>query len=182
MEGHMILKKTTGIICFIFILLLTLSGVSFSYEEKSYVNGIPCGGASAELGVGEKCSDLKVFFEKWAQKAEQCDPEAQALLGLTYSKSSVSWDKAAKWFKKAAEQGYAPAQFELGVRYEYGEGVLQDFVLAHMWYNISASKGYSKARAALSELTQKMTPGSIAKAQDMARNWKPTTCMKDRKK
>jgi hypothetical protein len=178
----MTFKKTICIISLIYILLLAFSGVSFSFEEKSYVNGIPCGGASAELGVGEKCSELKLFFERWAQKAEQCDPEAQELLGLTFSKSSATWNEAVKWFKKAAEQGYAPAQFELGIRYEYGEGVLQDFVLAHMWYNISASKGYSKARSALSELTEKMTPESIGKAQDMARNWKPTTCINDKKK
>ncbi|MBW1703235.1 MAG: sel1 repeat family protein, partial [Deltaproteobacteria bacterium] len=172
-------KKIIGIIVVHYILLMHIAGVSFSFEKESYVNGIPCGGYAAELGVGQKCEELKAFFEKWAPKAEQCDPEAQELLGLTYSHSSATWHKAVEWFRKAAEQGYAPAQFELGVRYEYGEGVLQDFVFAHMWYNISASKGYSKARSALSELTQKMTPASIAKAQDMARDWKPKPCQSD---
>ncbi|MBW1719856.1 MAG: sel1 repeat family protein [Deltaproteobacteria bacterium] len=179
----MILKKTVGIIVFHYILLIHFIGASFSFEEKSYVNGIPCGGYAADcVGRGQECEELRAFFEKWTPKAERCDPEAQELLGLKYSRSSVTWHEAVKWFKKAAEQGYAPAQFELGVRYEYGEGVLQDFVFAHMWYNISASKGYGKARSFLSELTQKMTPVSIAKAQDMARDWKPTPCKSDSKK
>jgi TPR repeat protein len=175
----MILRKVVGIIVFYYILLIHFISVSFSFEEESYVNGIPCGGYLAELGVGQKCEELKSFFEEWAPKAEQCDPVAQGLLGLTYSHSSATWHEAVKWFKKAAEQGHAPAQFKLGVRYEYGEGVLQDFVIAHMWYNISGSRGYSKARSALSELAQKMTPVSIAKAQEMAREWKPKPCKRD---
>ncbi|MDL1959246.1 MAG: hypothetical protein LWX01_06035 [Deltaproteobacteria bacterium] len=33
--------------------------------------------------------------------------------------------EAVKWFRKAAEQGYADAQFFLGLMYAQGEGVLQ---------------------------------------------------------
>jgi uncharacterized protein len=34
--------------------------------------------------------------------------------------------KAAEWFKKAAAQGDADAQFNLGVMYNTGEGVSRD--------------------------------------------------------
>jgi len=51
-----------------------------------------------------------------------------------------------------------------------------------MWYNISASRGYSKAMSALSGLAEKMTPASIAKAQDMARDSKPIPCKNDSRK
>ena len=34
--------------------------------------------------------------------------------------------EAVKWYRKAAEQGLALAQFNLGVMYEKGKGVLQD--------------------------------------------------------
>ena len=37
-----------------------------------------------------------------------------------------------------AEQGHASAQGSLGGRYLSGRGVPQDFVLAHMWYNLGA--------------------------------------------
>ena len=38
-----------------------------------------------------------------------------------------------KWYQKAADQGYAKAQFNLGVMYAYGEGVLKDLSKAKYW-------------------------------------------------
>ena len=46
--------------------------------------------------------------------------------------------KAAEWFKKAAEQGNAGAQFNLGKMYEVGDGVEQDSVKAADWYKKAA--------------------------------------------
>jgi TPR repeat protein len=40
-----------------------------------------------------------------------------------------------------ANQGYAKAQSNLGTMYDNGQGVVQDYVRAHMWYNIAASRG-----------------------------------------
>ena len=34
----------------------------------------------------------------------------------------------------------AEAQYNLGIMYDRGEGVPQDFVQAHLWFNISASR------------------------------------------
>jgi hypothetical protein len=42
--------------------------------------------------------------------------------------------EAAKWYRKAAEQGQPDAQASLGMLYEYGEGVEQDYALAAEWY------------------------------------------------
>tara|TARA_B110000238_G_scaffold119590_1_gene129588 strand:+ start:726 stop:968 length:243 start_codon:yes stop_codon:yes gene_type:complete len=36
-------------------------------------------------------------------------------------------------WKPLAEQDQAPAQGNLGVMYEFGNGVFQDYVIAHMW-------------------------------------------------
>ena len=42
--------------------------------------------------------------------------------------------KADAWYRKAADQGFDYAQFDLGVAYEDGGlGVPQDYALAHMW-------------------------------------------------
>ncbi len=35
--------------------------------------------------------------------------------------------QAAKWYRKAAEQGHAYAQFNLGYMYRFGQGVPQDY-------------------------------------------------------
>ena len=41
--------------------------------------------------------------------------------------------EAIKWYRLAAEQGYADAQNYLGVAYDSGDGVEQDFVEAVKW-------------------------------------------------
>ena len=53
--------------------------------------------------------------------------------------------------------------------YEKGEGVLQNFVYAHMWSNLSVASGYSDAKSLRDKLANKMTPSQMEKAQDLAR-------------
>ena len=45
-----------------------------------------------------------------------------------------NYAEAVKWYRKAAEQGYAGAQFNLGCMYANGEGVLQSGAAAADWY------------------------------------------------
>ena len=42
--------------------------------------------------------------------------------------------EAVKWYRKAAEQGNASAQFNLGIKYANGEGVPEDDSEAVKWY------------------------------------------------
>ena len=80
----------------------------------------------------------------------------------------------------SAERGDATAQYNLAVMYDTGRGVLQDYVIAHKWYNLAASHyarweadiGASAARSR-DRLTTRMTPAQIADAQKMAREWEP---------
>ncbi|ULA64638.1 MAG: hypothetical protein LZF86_160038 [Nitrospira sp.] len=65
---------------------------------------------------------------------------------------------------------------KLGTMYELGEGVIQDYVQAHKWYNLAGANGetvYAPKRRDL--LAQRMTPAQIAAAQRLALEWKPTT-------
>ena len=77
-------------------------------------------------------------------------------------------------WKPLAEQGYAKAQSNLGVMYNNGKGVLQDYALAHMWFNLSGSNGHKKGMKNRGMVEKRMSPSQIEKAQEMARNWKPT--------
>ena len=54
--------------------------------------------------------------------------------------------EAAKWFRKAAKQGFALAQYSLGFLYEDGQGVLQDYDEAAKWYRMAAEQGYGSAQ------------------------------------
>ena len=74
-----------------------------------------------------------------------------------------------KWYRKAAERGFAGAQLNLGVRYAKGEGVIQDLVYAHMWFNIAASAGQTIATKNRDKAAKQMTPSQIAEAQKLAR-------------
>ena len=76
-----------------------------------------------------------------------------------------------KWFRLAAEQGYARAQYNLGFMYYNGEGVPQDYVQAHMWWNLAASKGNENGRKNRDIIAKKMTPVQITEAQRIAREW-----------
>ncbi|KAF9151691.1 hypothetical protein DFQ26_001159 [Actinomortierella ambigua] len=54
--------------------------------------------------------------------------------------------EAVKWYTKAAEQGYASAQFNIGVMYERGQGVDQGDIEAVTWYTKAAEQGYANAQ------------------------------------
>ncbi len=75
-----------------------------------------------------------------------------------------------KW-KPLAEQGYASAQYNLGVMYDNGQGVAQDYIQAHMWFNIAGANGYEDGRKNRDIIEKRMTPDQIAEAQKLAREW-----------
>ena len=81
---------------------------------------------------------------------------------------------AVKWYRLAADQGDAYAQYNLGVMYANGRGVPQDYVQAHKWYNLGAVAGDKDAIKNRDNVAGKMTPAQIAEAQKLAREWKPT--------
>ena len=53
--------------------------------------------------------------------------------------------------------------------YADGEGVKQDNKKAHMWWNIVRSNGNNLADDYIEKITLSMTPATIDKAQDMAK-------------
>jgi TPR repeat protein len=77
--------------------------------------------------------------------------------------------EAAKWYRKAAEQNYAPAQFNLGRCYAKGEGVKQDYVEACAWYDLAAKtlESAAKSRDALEK--QQMSPEQVVAVQKRAK-------------
>ena len=77
--------------------------------------------------------------------------------------------EAVKWYRKAAEQGHASAQYNLGVAYEVGEGVLEDDVTAYAWYNIAAANGNGIAKINKSIVVKDMTPEQIAEGQKLSK-------------
>jgi TPR repeat protein len=85
--------------------------------------------------------------EKLLAGAKAGDPEAQNELGNLY------WDsrppdkrKAVRWFRLAADQGHASAQFNLGSALMMGEGVRRDRATAVEWFRRAAEQGHIGAQ------------------------------------
>ena len=130
-------------------LLLLLSGSTSAQdiEPGTYVN-IPIGANALVLGGGRTSGEV-VF-----------DPTLP-----------IDDAEAVKWFRMAAEQRFIKAQFSLGFMHQLGEGVPQNTIRAHMWFNLAARQGDTDAIQFSYGLASRMTPDQIAEAQWMARSW-----------
>ena len=63
----------------------------------------------------------------------------------------ADYEEAARWFKKAADQGLPEAQYQLGKCYEEGKGVSEDEVEAVKWYQKAAEHGLGEAKNELAD-------------------------------
>jgi hypothetical protein len=55
------------------------------------------------------------------------------------------FSQAFKWYTKAANQGYAPAQNNLGAMYRDGVGVNQDNAQAKNWFDKACENGQQES-------------------------------------
>jgi S1-C subfamily serine protease len=78
------------------------------------------------------------------------------------------YKQAVYWFTKAAEQGDADAQWNLGAMYGNGQGVPQNYKLAYVWSSLAASNGHENAKSNRNLAAQKLTPQVLAEAQELA--------------
>ena len=72
--------------------------------------------------------------------------------------------EAVKWYRKAADQGLAEAQINLGVCYANGNGVGKDMVEAYAFFNLASITGYKNIEN-MDLAAKKMTSDQIAAAQ-----------------
>jgi TPR repeat protein len=87
-----------------------------------------------------------------------------------------SQKEAIKWYRMAAEQGFAMAQACMGIVYlEGGEGCPKDDALAYMWTNLALSSAEGdKAltyRLMLGNYAKLMSKETIAEGQKLSREW-----------
>src|SRR6266446_6181816 len=82
--------------------------------------------------------------------ADKGDAKAQYELGRAFFSGTVGVAKdeaeAVKWFRKAAEQNVADAQFSLGVCYANGRGVTKDDAEAVKWFRKAAEQNFADAQ------------------------------------
>jgi uncharacterized protein len=94
-------------------------------------------------------ADRKVLAEIRAG-ADKGDAKAQYELGRAFFSGALGVAKdeaeAVKWFRKAAEQNVADAQFSLGVCYANGRGVTKDDAEAVKWFRKAAEQNLADAQ------------------------------------
>ncbi len=150
--------------------LLAALVVSLSLAAPGLAGPFEDGKAAYERG------DYVTALRLMRPLAEQGQANAQFSIGVMYAiGKGVRQDyvEAVKWFRKASEQGDAIAQNSLGSMYMNGYGVSQDYVVAHKWFNLAAARGNEPAEKNRGTVSIILTPSQIAKAQRLARKWKP---------
>ncbi|MEQ8400844.1 MAG: peptidoglycan-binding protein [Roseitalea porphyridii] len=86
--------------------------------------------ALRQAAIGGDAKALHVIGDRIAMGAES-DPAALA--------------EAFDWYERAAELGYAPAQYRLGNFHEKGFGTERDIAAAKTWYQMAAEQGNASA-------------------------------------
>ena len=71
----------------------------------------------------------------------------------------LDYAEAAKWYRKAAEQGNSDAQYSLGHMYLFGLGVRQNSRDAASWFLKAAAQGNAKARKRLENIMPSLSAG-----------------------
>jgi TPR repeat protein len=130
------------------------------------------------LPTTEKCFD--VLSASFYEDAIKTSRFLSVVLFLFASAVSVWADKQAASvdsLKERAAQGDAEAQYSLGLMYQNGEGVPQDYVQAYKWFSLAAATytdkpNHDKAVKERERVAARMTPAQIAEAQRLAREWK----------
>jgi len=102
------------------------------------------------LSLTDESQYLECF--QCLERAVSADPNhVQALYAIAHHYQhgqgvEKDWPEAAKWFRKAAELGFSPAQDKLGLMYEHGLGVAKNWREAAKWYLSAADKGNADAQ------------------------------------
>lgn len=105
--------------------------------------------AGAQTAANDVCPRDSAEFAQVQRKAADKDPSAQTALAACYDLGlhvPPSRQENIHWLTAAAEQGYAPAQYELGRTYLYGRGVPADYALALRWEQKAAEQGDARAQ------------------------------------
>ena len=128
--------------------------------------------AGVQLHAQQNDADRK-FVEATKVKAENGDKISQCALAEWYANGRLGLikddEEAIKWYRKAAEQGFAEAQYNLGVCYGTGEGVTMDEVEAVNWYRKAADQRYAPAQSNLGVMYE--TGQGVAKNYTEAVKW-----------
>lgn len=117
-------------------------------------------------GHGVELDPFKSVF--WYKKAARKNVLAACYnLALSYGANMTDVEKA-YWAVKAAKLGSIEMQRKTAINYEFGQGVVQNYIQAYMWYNIAQANG-EDVKEQITRVVEYMDREQIAHAQEEAR-------------
>jgi TPR repeat protein len=138
-----------------------------------------CTNARADLDAAKEAyrnQDYTAAFKEFKTLADGGDRVAQFYVGLMYDNSQGMTqdynqiisrvEQAMIWYRKSAEQGFAPAQTSLGVLLETGGRIERNFKEAAAWYRKAADQNYAAAQFNLGLIYY------VGRGDDIAQNYK----------
>jgi len=79
------------------------------------------------------------------------------------------YTEALRWYRQAAEAGYAQAMNNLGIMYGLGEGVPRDDAQAYVWFILATECGDENARMNRDLTAAELDQATRARAETTAR-------------
>ena len=128
---------------------------------------------TGQQGIPQNYSEAFRWFQRSAYKDDARGLFKHGLMYYNGWGTPQNYREARKLFIEAAEKEHAEAQYYLGVIYEKGyvNSKKADYILAHMLFNISASKGYKKSVERRDAVAKEMSPKQIEEAHEKALVW-----------
>ena len=120
--------------------------------EQDHILGIICVVSQLEDTCADAPEKHPHYLSLIKRGAELGDVQMQAKYSVILSNEGTpltNYEEAARWMQKAAEQGYAMAQCDIGTMYLHGRGVPTDIEKAMVWYTAAAEQGEMHAQLKL---------------------------------
>ena len=134
--------------------------------------------AALTIATPSQASLYDGIYEDTTRLAALETASGQYNAGVSLLRTVQNYAGAARWFRRAAEQGHANAQAVLGSLYAVGLGVPKDFVNAYVWVTLALPRLEGRMRdraiALKEELSALMSSAEIGEASKIAGNWRTT--------
>ena len=119
----------------------------------------------AGIGVSANREEARRWYER---AADQGDAQSSYDLWATAGRTRAEREEAGHRLLAAAQAGYAPAMYRLGLAYRDADGVARDPVQAARWLIAALDRGQADGVHDLHELAREMTPDQIREADRLA--------------
>lgn len=134
------------------------------------IAGIAFGNDLAKADAFYTDGNIKEALEIYLKPENRDKPLVQNRIGNIYSEQPFSdRKKANEWFQKSADQGNQYAQFNLGLAYKNGLGVMTNYTKAMQLFTQSAKQGNASAMNSIAVIYENGL--GVTKDEDQAIKW-----------